>query len=74
MAERLVEGLAESQKAILRMVEKKPTISKKEMAAIIGISTIALDKNIKKLKEKGFLKRIGTAKEGQWVVTEGSTS
>ena len=74
LAERLVEGLAESQKAILRMVEKKPTISKKEMAAIIGISTTALDKNIKKLKEKGLLKRIGTAKDGQWVVTEGSTS
>ena len=44
------------------------------MAAIIGISTTALDKNIKKLKEKGLLKRIGTAKDGQWVVTEGSTS
>ena len=50
------------------MVEKKPTISKKEMAAIIGISTTALDKNIEKLKKKGLLQRIGSAKSGHWKI------
>jgi len=59
-------GLVESQRAILKIVEKKPSISKKEMAAIIGISTTALDKNIAKLKKKGLLQRIGAAKGGHW--------
>ena len=59
-------GLVESQKLILRLVEKTPTISKKEMAAIIGISTTALDKNIEKLKKKRLLQRIGAAKGGHW--------
>ncbi len=68
LAERLVEGLVESQKAILRMVEKKPTISKKEMAVIIGISATALDKNIEKLKKKGLLQRVGAAKGGHWKI------
>jgi predicted HTH transcriptional regulator len=67
--DRLVEnqnGLAESQRAILKIVEKEPSISKKKMAAIIGISTTALDKNIAKLKQKGLLQRVGAAKGGHW--------
>ena len=35
LAERLAEGLVESQKAILRMVEKQPTISKKRWQLLL---------------------------------------
>jgi len=55
--EGLVEGLVKSQQAILRIIEKNPLLSKKEMAANIGISTTALDKNIETLKKKGLLQR-----------------
>ena len=58
----LVEGLVESQQAILRMIEKNPSLSKREMAATIGISTTALDKNIETLKKKGFFQRVGSAR------------
>ena len=36
------------------------------MAAFIGISTTALDKNIQKLKKKGLLQRVGAARGGLW--------
>ena len=58
----LVEGLVESQQAILWMIEKNPSLSKREMAATIGLSTTALDKNIETLKKKGFLQRVGSAR------------
>ena len=58
----LVEGLVESQQAILWMIEKNPSLSKREMAATIGISTTALDKNIETLKKKGFFQRVGSAR------------
>ena len=63
---RLVDRLVESQKKILDLVKMDPYISKKELSDKIGISTTAIDKNIKTLKQKGLLKRIGPDKGGYW--------
>jgi len=38
------------------------------MASRIGINSTTVDKNIKTLKEKGLLMRIGPAKGGHWEV------
>jgi len=58
--------LEESQKKILFLIAKNSKISKKEMAEIIGISTTAIDKNIKILKKKNIIERIGPDKGGHW--------
>jgi len=71
LAEGLVDRLAESQKQILQLVKDNPYISKKELSEIIGISTTAIDKNIKKLKKEGLLKRVGPAKGGHWEIVNG---
>ncbi len=68
LAERLVEGLAESQKKILLLVQAKSNISKKNLAVTVGISTTAIDKNIAVLKAKNLLKRVGPDKGGHWEV------
>ncbi len=52
----LVDGLVDSQKKILKLIKINPKISKKEMAQNIGISTTAVDKHIKTLREKGILR------------------
>lgn len=70
LAERLVERLVESQQRILKLTKENPYISKKELAEIIGISTTAIDKNIKQLKKKGLLKRIGPDKGGHWEIVD----
>jgi predicted HTH transcriptional regulator len=68
LVDRLVDRLVENQQKILRMVKSDPHISKKTMAKTIGISTTAIDKNIEKLKDLGFLKRVGSPRSGYWEV------
>ena len=68
--ERWSEGLVENQKKILELIMENPYISKKEMAERIGISTTAIDKNIRTLKKKGLLRRIDPAKGGHWEIIE----
>ena len=68
LVEGLLEGLVESQKKILVLVKAKPNISKRDLAAAVGISATAIDKNIAALKAKGLLSRIGPDKGGHWEV------
>jgi ATP-dependent DNA helicase RecG len=67
---RLVEGLADTQRKILDLMRKNPAISKRVLAAPIGVSTTAVDKNITSLKAKDLVHRIGPDKGGHWDVIE----
>jgi ATP-dependent DNA helicase RecG len=49
-------------------MKDNPSISKKEMSETIGIRPSSIDKNITTLKEKGYLKRVGSAKSGHWEI------
>ena len=70
LVEGLVEGLVENQKKMVYLINQKPTITIKELADSIGISTTAIDKNITKLKEKNILRRIGGDKKGRWEIVK----
>ena len=50
------------------IVLNNPTISAKELSRIIGISQRKIEENIKKLKKKEIIKRIGPDKGGYWKV------
>ena len=52
----------------MELIETGPNVTKEEMAKHIGVSTTAIDKNIKTLKEKGILERVGGRKEGYWKI------
>jgi predicted HTH transcriptional regulator len=65
---RLVEGLADSQRRILDLMRKNLSISKRQLAATIGISTTAADKNIASMKAKGLVRRVGSDKGRHWEV------
>ncbi|MEX1190426.1 MAG: winged helix-turn-helix transcriptional regulator [Brumimicrobium sp.] len=62
----LVDGLVESQQKIIELIAANPKISKREMSSKIGISSTAIDKNIKSLKDKKIIKRIGSDRSGYW--------
>jgi len=66
LVERLVEGLVENQKKMVYLIDQNPTITIKELAESIGISTTAIDKNLTKLKDKNIVRRIGGDKKGRW--------
>jgi ATP-dependent DNA helicase RecG len=72
LAEGLVERLAESQRKIIGLIKENPYVSKKELSDKVGISTTAIDKNIKQLKKKGLLKRVGPDKGGHWEIQGGN--
>lgn len=40
------------------------------MADRIGISTTSIENNIRKLKERGLLKRIGSPRGGYWKIVD----
>ncbi|HLP44865.1 MAG TPA: HTH domain-containing protein, partial [Candidatus Kapabacteria bacterium] len=64
----LVDGLVETQRRLLQILKVHPFSSKQELAEQLKISTTAIDKNIKALKGKGLLRRIGHDKGGHWEV------
>ena len=68
VVEKVVENLSENQQKILDCIAANPYISAKEISCKIGISHRKTQENIKKLKDAGFLRRIGPAKGGYWKI------
>jgi ATP-dependent DNA helicase RecG len=68
LGDRLGEKLGENERKILSLLAENPHLSIPLIAEALDISTTAVEKNIKKLKEKGLLMRIGPAKGGHWAV------
>ncbi len=62
----LVDGLVDSQRKIVELIKANPKISKKDMAENIGISTTAIDKHIRSLRENNIIKRVGSDRTGYW--------
>ena len=66
--EKLGEKLGENRRAIISGMVNDPNISVVALAKRLGISRTAVENNIKWLKEKGYIERIGPAKGGHWQV------
>lgn len=64
----LVGVLAESQKKIYEAMLANPSVSKTELAKLLGISATAVDKNISVLKRKALVRRVGPGTGGHWEV------
>ena len=64
----LVDGLVESQLKSVRLIADNPKTGKREMSELTGISSTAIDNNIKSLKEKGLVERRGSNRTGYWEI------
>ena len=53
---------------MLALIKKNPSISREELAEKCGITSDGIKYNIRKLREKGIIKRIGPDKGGHWEV------
>lgn len=71
VTERVTEKVTENQKMILDNISKNKRFTAHELARIVGISERKIKENIKKLKEKGLVKRIGPDRGGYWEVSLG---
>lgn len=62
------EKLGENEIKILESISSNPHITIKQLSKELQISTTAVENNIKKLKKKNLLKRVGPPKGGHWEI------
>ena len=62
------EKVTENQSKILNAIQKNAHINTKDLSLLVGILTIKIEKNIRKLKEKDLLKSTGPDKDGHWEI------
>ena len=62
--------LSPNQQKIISCIQQNKHVSAAELSLILGISKRKIEVNLRKLKEKGILVRIGPDKNGYWEVTE----
>lgn len=60
----------ESSERILDLIKNKPTISAAEIAMDIDMSSRGVEKQIKKLREAGIIKRNGADFGGYWEIVK----
>jgi ATP-dependent DNA helicase RecG len=61
--------IPEQERKIIKIMEKNPKITQRELAEKLGLSEVGIRYHIDKLKKKGLLKRVGGKKEGHWEVS-----
>lgn len=61
-------GVNETQKEILSLMRKTPTITAQRIADSIGITKRRVESNIAFLKKNGLIERVGSDRSGHWVV------
>ncbi|MEA3343092.1 MAG: winged helix-turn-helix transcriptional regulator, partial [archaeon] len=69
VTEKVTEKVTENQMKILEELNKNSNATAKYLSSEIGISERKIKENIRKLKDKCLLKRIGPDKGGHWEVT-----
>ena len=62
-------SLADNQFKKLEAVRQDRAVTQQRLSELIGITSKNIRLNMKKLKEKGLLKRIGPDKGGYWQIT-----
>ena len=66
--ENYLEGMSNTEMEILRIISRSPNITIAEIANKIGVADRTAASNIKKLKDKNILLRIGGKKGGYWKI------
>lgn len=60
--------LNKTQNTIIEMIKSNPKCTIDELAKIALVEKRTIERNVKTLKEKGILERVGAKKDGIWVI------
>ena len=63
-------NITDNQAKIISEMKNDRHISAGKLSAIVGISKRKIEANLAKLKEKGLIRRVGSARSGHWEVIE----
>ncbi|MCD4720350.1 MAG: putative DNA binding domain-containing protein [Desulfobacula sp.] len=61
-------SLSKNQILILKSIQKDRNLTQENLSEIVGITLRNIQNNMKKLKEIGALKRVGSTKSGYWKI------
>lgn len=64
----LTHPLSKTQRGILNAIRENPEISYDALDEAMGLNRTTVMRNIQKLKEQGYLRRIGSKKTGHWEI------
>ena len=67
------ELLSVRQKDIIAAIRLKPSITREELADITKISLATIKREITTLRNKGYINRDGSNKNGLWILLKGIT-
>ena len=59
-----------NDKKILLSIHSNPSLSAAEISERIGVSSRAVEKQMKKLKDLGIIFREGSRKNGMWIINK----
>lgn len=62
------EKFTESEQKILKVLIENPYITQIQLSELIGISKRSINKNIKNLKDKEKIRRVGSDRKGYWEI------
>lgn len=60
--------LSPRRRQILEEIRSNPNVTQTQLSIIVGVGLTAVEKNIRFLKENGYIERIGANKTGYWKV------
>ena len=70
VTEKVAEKVTETQQKIIEAIKSNPYLTQTELADIVGISRMHINRNMAKLQNMGRLKRVGPDKGGHWEIIE----
>ena len=59
-----------TQEKILNLIRKNPSVTQVEMAKALDLTRDGISYNIKILKNKGIIERVGSTKSGIWKIVK----
>ena len=68
VSNRVPNGVSDTAKTIYSHIKGNPNISRSELVNLTGISLKNVQKHINRLKELGFIRRIGSTRLGYWEI------
>ena len=63
-----MEEKNEKEKTIKKILTEAPKTTTNELVAITGMSRRGIEDMLKRMKQKGIIKRVGATKGGHWEV------
>ncbi len=66
--EKFTEKFTENEQKILQELAKNPLITQMELSKKLGVTKRSIVKNMKNLKEKNKIKRVGSDRKGYWKI------